>query len=288
MGQWHSYSKRESSSGTRFEPAEPVHQPLSWLCSGGHSGATVISKRLGQVFYWKKLQKLVRQYVRECSVCQQNKVENVKSPGLLQPLPVPSAPFIDINMDFIEGLPKSEGNEVIFVVVDRFSKYAYLMALAHPYSSITVAKVFMENVYKLHGMLATIVSDRDNIFLSQFWKELFKQQGVNLQYSTAYHPQSDGQTEVVNKCIEGYLRCITGTIPTRRWLSSCEWWYNTNYHISTRKTPYEILYGVVPPIHIPYTPKDSLVDVVDHYLTQREGMFKLIRSNLLQSQNRMT
>jgi hypothetical protein len=126
----------------------------------------VTSKRLGQVFYWKKLQKLVRQYVRECSVCQQNKVENVKSPGLLQPLPVPSAPFIDINMDFIEGLPKSEGNEVIFVVVDRFSKYAHLMALAHPYFSITVAKVFMENVYKLHEMLATIVSDRDNIFLS--------------------------------------------------------------------------------------------------------------------------
>jgi len=126
----------------------------------------VTSKRLGQVFYWKKLQKLVRQYVRECSVCQQNKVENVKSPGLLQPLPVPSAPFIDINMDFIEGLPKSEGNEVIFVVVDRFSKYAHLMALAHPYSAITVAKVFMENVYKLHEMLATIVSDRDNIFLS--------------------------------------------------------------------------------------------------------------------------
>ena len=124
------------------------------------------SKRLGQVFYWKKLQKLVRQYVRECSVCQQNKVENVKSPGLLQPLPVPSAPFIDINMDFIEGLPKSEGNEVIFVVVDRFSKYAHLMALAHPYSAITVAKVFMENIYKLHEILATIVSDRDNIFLS--------------------------------------------------------------------------------------------------------------------------
>jgi hypothetical protein len=126
----------------------------------------VTSKRLGQVFYWKKLQKLVRQYVRECSVCQQNKVENVMSPGLLQPLPVPSAPFIDINMDFIEGLPKSEGNEVIFVVVDRFSKYAHLMALAHPYSAITVAKVFMENIYKLHEILATIVSDRDNIFLS--------------------------------------------------------------------------------------------------------------------------
>jgi hypothetical protein len=109
---------------------------------GGHSGATVTSKKLGQVFYWKKLQRLVRQYVRECPICQQNKVENVKPPGLLQPLPVPYAPFIDISMDFIDGLPKSEGKEVIFVVVDRFSKYAHLMALTHPYSAITVAKVF--------------------------------------------------------------------------------------------------------------------------------------------------
>jgi hypothetical protein len=88
---------------------------------------------------------------------------------------VPTTPFIDINMDFIEGLPKSNGKEVIFIVVDRFNKYAHLMTLTHPYSAITVAKSLMENVYKLHGIPATIVSERDNIFLDQFWKELFKQ-----------------------------------------------------------------------------------------------------------------
>jgi len=81
---------------------------------------------------------------------------------------VPYASFIDISMDFIDGLPKSEGNEVIFVVVDKVSKYAHLMALAHPYSAIIVAKVLMENVYKLHGMPATIMSDKDSIFLNQF------------------------------------------------------------------------------------------------------------------------
>lgn len=95
-------------------------------------------------------------------------------------------------MDFIEGLPRLERKEVIFMVVDRFSKYAHLMTLSHPYSAVMVAKTFMENVYKLHGMPATIMSDGDNIFLSQFWKELFNQQRVNLQYSTAYHPQSNG------------------------------------------------------------------------------------------------
>ena len=106
--------------------------------------------------------------MRECSICQQNKHENVLTPGLLQPLPIPLAPFIDISMDFIEGLPKSEGKEVIFVVVDRFSKYTHFIALIHPFSASSVAKVFMDNVYKLHGFPATIVSDRDPVFLSHF------------------------------------------------------------------------------------------------------------------------
>lgn len=170
-------------------------------------------------------------------------------------------------MDFITNLLKSEGKEVIFIVVDRFSKYANFMTLSHPHSATTVAKTFMDSVYKLHGMPTTIVSDRDTIFLSKFWQELFTLQGVNLHYSTAYHPQSDGQTEVVNRCIEGYLRCMTDDNPSQwcKWLALCEWLYNTNFHIATKTTPYKILYGFTPPIHIPYFPKDSPLEVVDHY-----------------------
>ena len=95
-------------------------------------------------------------------------------------------------MDFVEGLPKSEGKEVIFVVVDKFSKYAHFMAIPHPYTACSIARVFLDNVYKLHGFPATIVSDRDTVFLSLIWKEVFARQGVKLCYSTAYHPQSDG------------------------------------------------------------------------------------------------
>jgi hypothetical protein len=256
---------------------------------GGHSGSTVTTARLAIMFYWRKQQKQVRQYVRECPTCQRCKTENVASPGLLQPLPVPTAPFTDISMDFITNLPKSEGKEVIFVVVDRFSKYAHFMALSHPYSATTVAKTFMNSVYKLHGMPATIVSDRDTIFLSKFWKELFALQGVNLHYSTAYHPQSDGQTEVVNRCIEGYLRCMTGDNPSQwcKWLALCEWWYNTNFHTATKTTPYNILYGFNPPIHIPYFPKDSALEAVDHYLTTREQLLQTVKLNLTKAQNRM-
>jgi len=173
-------------------------------------------------------------------------------------------------MDFIEGLPKSEGKEVIFVVVDRFSKYTYFMAIPHPYTASIVARVFLDNIYKLHGLPATIVSDRDVVFLSLFWKELFAKQGVKLCYSTAYHPQSDGQTEVVNKCLGNYLRCMTGTSPAQwvKWLPLAEWWYNTNYHTTTKSTPYEILYSYPPPLHIPYIARDSPVEAVDAFLSK--------------------
>ena len=101
-------------------------------------------------------------------------------------------------MDFIEGLPKSNGLEVIMVIVDRLSKYAHFIGLAHPYPAPKVAQIYLDQVYRLHGMPEGITSDRDPIFISQFWKEFFKLQSVELKLSTSYHPQTDGQTENVN------------------------------------------------------------------------------------------
>jgi len=110
-------------------------------------------------------------------------------------------------MDFIEGLPKSEGYSVILVVVDRLTKCAHFLPLKHPYTASTVAQVFMDRVVTLHGLPHSIVTDRDTVFLSHFWKELFKLYKVNLHLSTAYHPQTDVQTERVNQCLEMFLRC---------------------------------------------------------------------------------
>jgi len=135
---------------------------------GGHSRITVTSKILGNLFYWNGQQKHIKQHARECNVFQRNKHENMESPGLLQPLPIPIAPFIDISMDFVEGLPKSEGKYAIMVIVDHFSKYAHCVALSHPYAAPTIARAFMDNIYKLHGTPASITSDRDPVFLNRF------------------------------------------------------------------------------------------------------------------------
>jgi hypothetical protein len=150
----------------------------------------------------------VHNFVVECDVCQCNKGETVKYPGTLQPLPIPPAIWRDISMDFITGLPKSGNKSVIMVVVNLLSKYAHLCSLQHPFTSSTMAQLFMDQVFKIHGMLHLIVFDRNPTFTSNFWQELFKLQGTQLHLNTTYHPETDGQTKVVNKCLETYLRCF--------------------------------------------------------------------------------
>ncbi|GJX28484.1 retrotransposable element Tf2 [Tanacetum coccineum] len=189
----------------------------------------------------------------------------------------------------INGLPKSQGKDVILVVVDRLSKYSHFMALSHHFTAYQVAQLFLDNAYKLHGLPENIMSDRDKIFVSSFWKELFKLLQVHLNMSTAYHPQSDGQTEVVNRCLECYLRCMTSEQPKQwlKWLSLAEWWYNTNFHTSIHTTPYEAVYGKPPPVHIPYIGGESKVDLVDKTLSEREEAVEALKFHINRAQSRM-
>eukprot|EP00253_Pinus_taeda_P025942 PITA_25942 len=155
------------------------------------------------------MKKDILTFVIECDVCQRHKGEIVNTPGTLQPLPIPASIWTEVSMDFITGLPKSGNKSVIMVVVDRLSKYSHFCALPHPFTPTLVAQTFMDQIFKLHGMPISIVSDHDPIFTSNFWQELFRIQGTQLKLTTSYHPQTDGQTEAVNKCLETYLRCFT-------------------------------------------------------------------------------
>ncbi|GJU01294.1 retrotransposable element Tf2 [Tanacetum coccineum] len=171
-----------------------------------------------------------------------------------------------ISMDFVEGLPKSQGKNVIMI-----------------------DQVFLDNIYKLHGLPESMVSDKDKVFISVFWKELFKLLHVKLLMPTAYHPQTDGKTKVVNRSLECYLRCMCGEKPKEwsKWLSLAEWWYNTNYHTALNTTPYEILYGQTPPIYIPYVSGESRVDTVDNTLSAREEVNQALRFRLKRLQERV-
>lgn len=152
-------------------------------------------QRVSKLFAWAGLRRDIESFVKQCTVCQQAKHENCKSSGLLSHLPVPEGPWRDISMDFIEGLPKSEGYSIILVVVDCFTKYAHFISLKHPFTTAFVALSFLNNVVKLHGVPHSIVSDRDKVFTSSLWRELFKLLKTEPQTSSAYHPQTDRQTE---------------------------------------------------------------------------------------------
>ena len=145
-------------------------------------------KRLGSVCYSKGLKKHVREFVRACHTSQQFKYDPTAFPGLLQPLPIPDRIWTDISMDFLESLPNSKGTTMIWVMVDRLGKYAHFMALAHPYTTAFLTQMFLENIYKLHGLPSSIMSERDKIFVSHFWQELFKLLGTQLKLLTSYHP----------------------------------------------------------------------------------------------------
>eukprot|EP00261_Vitis_vinifera_P023282 XP_010655166.1 PREDICTED: uncharacterized protein LOC104880390 [Vitis vinifera] len=256
---------------------------------GGHSGILRTYRRLQQQFYWPKMHKAVQKYVQKCEVCQRIKPETKAPAGLLQPLPIPAQVWEDITLDFIEGLPTSHGKDTILVVVDRLSKFAHFIPLTHPFTTKVVAEKFIEGVVKLHGMPRSIISDRDPIFISKFWQEFFKLSGSKLMLSSAYHPQIDGQTEVVNRCVEQYLRCFVHQWP-RKWstyLAWAEYWYNTTYHASTKMTPYQALYGRLPPLIPAYPEGLSPVHEVDQTLLHRDELLHQLKTNLEISMNRM-
>ncbi|RVW63788.1 Transposon Tf2-2 polyprotein [Vitis vinifera] len=256
---------------------------------GGHFGVLRTFKKLAQQFYWPKMYQAVQEYIKKCETCQKVKSETMPPAGLLQPLPIPCQVWDDITLDFIEGLPTSHGKDTILVVVNRLSKSAHFLALTHPFTAKIVAERFVEGVIKLHGLPKSIISDRNPIFISKFWQEFFQMSGTKLQLSSAYHPQTDGQTEVVNRCVEQYLRSMVHQWP-RKWSNYLPWaelWYNTTYHASTGMTPFQALYGRLPPQIPIYHNGMSPVHEVDQSLEARDELLRQLKINLETSINRM-
>jgi hypothetical protein len=212
---WHEDSGLLLHGARVFVPdfSDLRHQALQLAHGIGHEGTQKTLHRLRAEFYIPSDRALVADCMRSCTTCQRNKTPAMSPAGLLQPLEVPSQVWAGISMDFIEGLPKVGGTSVILTVVDRFSKYAHFIPLGHSYTAASVACAFFDCIVRLHGFPTSIVSDRDPVFTGNVWRDLFKLAGVTLRMSTAFHPQTDGQSEVVKKNIAMYLRCVTGDRP---------------------------------------------------------------------------
>ncbi|KAK8716654.1 hypothetical protein V6N13_043959 [Hibiscus sabdariffa] len=178
----------------------------------------------------------------------QDKIEMKKSAGLLQPLPIPERPWESVSMDFIVGLPLTDGLSSIMVVVDRFSKYATFIPTAKVCPAEEAARLFLKHVVKYWGVPRTIISDQDTRFTGRFWTELLKLMGSSLNFSTSVHPQIDGQTERVNALLETYLRHYVSATQ-RDWpklLDVAQFSYNLQRSEATNQSPFEIVIGQQP------------------------------------------
>ena len=256
---------------------------------GGHSGFLRTYKRIASNLFWVGMKADIMKFVVECHVCQQNKYQSTSPAGLLQPLALPTAVWEDVSLDFISGLPKSHGYDTLLVVVDRYSKYGHFLLLKHPYTAKTVAGLFAKEIARLHGMPRSVISDRDPTFLSQFWTEFFKLQGTKLRMSSAYHPETDGQTEVLNRCVETYLRCFALDQPKQwsRWVHWAEYWYNTSFQTASKLTPFQVVYNRLPPSILKFLLGETAVEAVAQELEERDEILRQLRYNLERAQHRM-
>lgn len=174
--------------------------------AAGHPGRARTYALLSREYYWKGMSTFVRRWVRNCYICRRTKSFRVGHQGHLQPLPVPQRAWLDISMDFVVGLPESEGFDAIWVVVDRLTKMRHYVPCHSTDGSEELARLFVKYITRYHGLPETIVSDRGPQFISDFWKHVIARWKTTARLSTAYHPQTDGQTERMNAILEDHLR----------------------------------------------------------------------------------
>ena len=210
-----------------------------------HPGSTKMYRTLKEYYWWSGMKREVVEYVSKCFICQQVKAERQKSYGLLQPLPIPEWKWESITMDFVFKLPPTlQRYDGIWVVVDRLTKSAHFLPIREEFSPQKLAELFMNHIVILHGVPMSIISNRDPRFTSRFWKILMKELGVKLNLSTAFHPQTDGQSERTIKTLEDMLRsCVLQFKGHRKeYLPLAEFTYNNSYHSSIKMSPYEAVY----------------------------------------------
>ena len=254
-----------------------------------HPGATKMYQDLKKIYWWPGMKRDVVTFVQKCLTCQQIKAEHQKPAGMLQPLEVPQWKWDQITMDFVSGLPRTTtGYDAVWVIVDRLTKSAHFLPIRTTYSVDKLAELFIKEIVRLHGVPLSIVSDRDTRFTSRFWQRLHDGMGSRLKFSTAFHPQTDGQSERTIQILEDMLRASVLDFQGSwsRYLPLIEFAYNNSYQATIGMAPYEALYGrkCRSPVHWDEVGENKLVG--PEMLEQTTEAIKKIRARMKASQNR--
>jgi hypothetical protein len=211
-----------------------------------HPGSTKMYQDLKQKYWWYGLKRDVAAHVAKCDVCQRVKAEHQRPAGLLHPLKIPEWKWEEIGIDFIVGLPRTPaGCDSIWVIVDRLEKVAHFIQVRTNYTGAKLAELYMTWIVCLHGVPKKIVCDRGSQFTSQFWKNLHESLDTQLNFSSDYHPQTDGQTKRTNQVLEDMLRAcaLKHGGSWDKSLPYAEFSYNNSYQASLKMSPFEALYG---------------------------------------------
>ena len=257
--------------------------------SAGHPGIRKSYAHVRRHFYWPGLHKQVHDYVLNCQKCQVNKAERLKAGGLLQPLEIPKGKWESISMDFIVGLPNtSRGHDSIWVIVDRLTKMCRFIPTKKTVKTPELARLFVENIYRLYGLPANIVSDRDRKFDSHFWRAIFERLDTMLNLSTADHPETDGQTERVNQVLEDMLRAYVSKRQSswEDYLPILEFAYNSAKHVTTGFSPFMLMYGFQPRAPVTVGLANEKIHEVKNFLQDHMDMLRVARRNVQQAQDR--
>ena len=203
---------------------------------------------LKRTYWWPRMKLDVENFVRGCQSCQRNKIIHQKRAIPLYPLNAPEGPWQEITVDMIGPLPQSKNNDAMLVVIDRLTKMIRIIPTSVGITSKEIAKLYKNNIWKLHGILRKIISDRGPQFASKFMGELCKCLGIQRALSTAYHPQTDGQTEWMNQEIKAFLQHYVNYKQDNwaNWITEAEFQYNNKQHSTTGFSPFYLNYGCHP------------------------------------------
>ncbi|XLU29618.1 hypothetical protein S245_065684, partial [Arachis hypogaea] len=254
-----------------------------------HPGSTKMYQDLKTMFWWPGMKNDVALHVSKCLTCQKVKIEHQKPAGTLQPLEIPQWKWESIAMDFVLGLPRTRtGCDAIWVVIDRLTKSAHFLPIRISCTMEELARLYIKEIVRLHGVPSTIVSDRDPRFTSRFWGAFQRAFGTQLSLSIAYHPQTDGQSERTIQTLEDMLRACVLDQPASwdRYMPLVEFAYNNSYHASIGMAPYEALYGRKCQSPLCWYEAGEKSMIGPEMVSETTEQIKRIRSRMLEAQSR--